>query len=421
MIEFPSTTAVNRILPKDKFIEHLDLSPNLKKNLISDIIHIRILNKFSKSVLNFREDVDEVDCPKASTRGEVSRSDGGVTEFKVKHSLKEQPPSEDWIVTQSTTARNDDDGTGVSNTLLLNKVSSGSVTLSARKQATSPQGEALKRPDIAILGSSSHDESIEKPITEVLLLQIELKKHDFDPKLIEVIAKQNSHKLVFLLRFDKYAKLAVYYKQLYIGQWKPYEELNLVLRGNSVNEVWLSFVEQIALEESGVIGVGCDRDDCPKASKVEDALKLPLEGKWSALADRKGDLTRENLGLSKKTLDYSNSFTPQSAKADSSATRPHPVAHLHAAILDGSPQVEPLVKNELDFRNYTEVISKSDLDHQLDLQNKRKGLQNEITKLDSAIRRERQPNRKFELHKKLMELEESLRALRLVYDKREKR
>ena len=60
------------------------------------------------------------------------------------------------------------------------------------------------------------------------------------------------------------------------------------------------------------------------------------------------------------------------------------------------------------------AISKSDLDHKLELQNKAKALEKEIAKLDTAIRREKQPNRKFELHKKLMELEESLRALRLV-------
>ena len=55
MIEFPSTTVVNRLLPKDKFIEHLDLTTNLKKKLISDIVHIKILNKFSRSVLGFRD------------------------------------------------------------------------------------------------------------------------------------------------------------------------------------------------------------------------------------------------------------------------------------------------------------------------------------------------------------------------------
>ena len=279
MIEFPSTTVVNRLLPKDKFIEHLDLSPNLKKKLVSDIIHIRVLNKFSKSVLNFREELDEVECSKSlHLRGGVRRmSDGRVTEFVVNHNSLEQTSSQ---------AENEFD-----NTLSLNRVSSGSVTPQSAKADSSPQVEPL-----------------EKTITEVLLLQIELKKHDFDSKLIEAIAKQNSHKLVFLLRFEKYAKLAVYYKQLYIGKWKPFEELSLVLKGNSVNEVWLSFVEQIALDESN-------------------------------------------------------------------------------------------------------AISKSDLDHKLELQNKAKALEKEIAKLDTAIRKERQPNRKFELHKKLLQLEESLKAL----------
>ena len=58
------------------------------------------------------------------------------------------------------------------------------------------------------------------------------------------------------------------------------------------------------------------------------------------------------------------------------------------------------------------VLNKSDLDHKLDLQNKAKALQKEIAKLDAAIRKERQPNRKFELHKKLMELEKSLNKLK---------
>ena len=104
-----------------------------------------------------------------------------------------------------------------------------------------------ERSDVAI--QNCKVEAIEKPIKEVLLLQIELKKHDFDSKLIETIAKQNSHKLVFLLRYQQYAKLAIYYKQLYIGEWKPFEEVSLTLNGNNMNEVWLSFVEQIALDK----------------------------------------------------------------------------------------------------------------------------------------------------------------------------
>ena len=145
MLEFPSTTAVNMILPKDKFVEHLDLTPNLKKKLISDVVHIKILNKFSKSLLNFREEVDEVECSKSPHQ----------------------------------------------------------------------------------LPTTNHAEASASAITEVLLLQIDLKKPDFDSKLVEAIARQNPHKLVFLLRYLQYAKLAVFYKKLYIGSWKPFEEVSL--------------------------------------------------------------------------------------------------------------------------------------------------------------------------------------------------
>ena len=87
---------------------------------------------------------------------DCQRQDGVVTESVVNQTSLEQPSSqEDCIATQSSTARNDDDGTGGSNTLSLNLDNSSSVTLSTCKQVTSPQGEALGRSDTAILGSSS--------------------------------------------------------------------------------------------------------------------------------------------------------------------------------------------------------------------------------------------------------------------------
>lgn len=157
MIEFPSTTAVDRILPKDKFIEHLDLTASLKKKLTTDVEHFRIINKFADSTLNFNA------LPVADEE-EVSESD---------------------------------------------------------------------RPNTLV--------------KEILLLQINLKKPDFDHKLIESIAKQNPHALVFLLRCEKYARLAVYYQRFYICKWQNFEDISLELRGKSVSELWRSFVSQIAL------------------------------------------------------------------------------------------------------------------------------------------------------------------------------
>ena len=196
MIEFPSTTVVNRILPKDKFVEHLDLTPNLKKKLISDIVHIKILNKFSKSVLGFRDFEDPFTTRLPSWRSRAL-------------------PTSCWSSSPSSVTSPNSEALGAG--------------LNGTKMLPHEGGEA---------GEQSETEgvlSLEEKITEVLLLQIDLKKPDFDSKLIEAIARQNPHKLVFLLRYLQYAKLAVFYKKLYIGSWRPFEEVSLTLNGNNMN------------------------------------------------------------------------------------------------------------------------------------------------------------------------------------------
>lgn len=45
-------------------------------------------------------------------------------------------------------------------------------------------------------------------IKEILLLSIELKKQDYDQRIIEAIAKGNPHKLVFLMSYEDQKQLA---------------------------------------------------------------------------------------------------------------------------------------------------------------------------------------------------------------------
>ncbi|MBR4569467.1 MAG: DUF4391 domain-containing protein [Candidatus Riflebacteria bacterium] len=471
MIEFPSTTVVNRILPKDKFLEHLDLIPNLKKKLISDIVHIKILNKFSKSVLNFRDYEDQgvigvggdcsintgEDALKLSLEGENKREGDRIRSisssleqtqsqaesnnaplFKGRcHAVTEKFSNNQEKIILNTldcqaNARNDSDNC-CSNTLSLNLDNSSSVTLSACKQATSPQGEALGNTYHS--STTNHAEAlpsasaIEKPIKEVLLLQIELKKHDFDSKLIETIAKQNSHKLVFLLRYQQYAKLAVYYKQLYIGKWKPFEEVSLTLNGNNMNEVWLSFVEQIALEERREIRDERKEDclehrDSPSKNRFyvenNDVASCPKASPGGEVDCQRQDGVVSESVVNQTSLEQSSSQEvskmPPFVKGDSCDSN-RGIFNKNEEI-ETSDELKTSLSAKADISpykgEYSKVISKSDLDHKLELQNKAKALEKEIAKLDTAIRREKQPNRKFELHKKLMELEESLRALRLV-------
>lgn len=91
--------------------------------------------------------------------------------------------------------------------------------------------------------------SSDAEIKEIMLLSISLKKWEFDGKVIEAIARQNPHKLVFLLCFEEQQQLAVYYKKLYRTLWMKQDEVALKLQGDSLDEIWDSFLEQIALYE----------------------------------------------------------------------------------------------------------------------------------------------------------------------------
>lgn len=103
-------------------------------------------------------------------------------------------------------------------------------------------------------------------IKEIMLLSISLKNQEFDGKVIEAIARQNPHKLVFLLSFEDQQPLAVYHNKLYRTLWMAHDEIELKLQGYSLDEIWDSFVEQIALYE--------ERAEQTEDLSIEDRLAI---------------------------------------------------------------------------------------------------------------------------------------------------
>ena len=84
-------------------------------------------------------------------------------------------------------------------------------------------------------------------IEVIYMMQLTLKKPDYDPKMLEAIARQNPNRLVFLLTYEDQAQLVLYEKKLYCGGWIDAEALHLDARGTSLQEIWDGFVTQIAL------------------------------------------------------------------------------------------------------------------------------------------------------------------------------
>lgn len=113
-------------------------------------------------------------------------------------------------------------------------------------------------------------------IPEILMLSIDLKKQEMDDRIVENIARQNAHKLLFLLKFQEQGQLALYYHKLYKTSWMPLEELKLDAQGLNLDSIWEGFIEQIALQVEAV--PADDRLSVDeKLLKQEKILKLQKE------------------------------------------------------------------------------------------------------------------------------------------------
>lgn len=103
-------------------------------------------------------------------------------------------------------------------------------------------------------------------IKEILLLSISLKKQEFDAKIVEAIARQNPHKLVFHLTYEDSSQLALYHSKLYRTAWMPSTELALTAKGYSLDQIWDGLIEQIALYE--------ERAEASAGRSIDERLAL---------------------------------------------------------------------------------------------------------------------------------------------------
>ena len=112
-----------------------------------------------------------------------------------------------------------------------------------------------------------------KETIEILILTMDLKKQEFDGRIVENIARQNPHQIVFMLRYEDKAQLAVYYAKLYTTKWKPQDEITLMAKGITLDDVWHGFLEQIALRD-GVAVHGVDDNIDAKLQRQDSIMRL---------------------------------------------------------------------------------------------------------------------------------------------------
>lgn len=82
-------------------------------------------------------------------------------------------------------------------------------------------------------------------VSSIFVLQISLKKKDFDEKSITLISKLIEQKMIFVLEFESKAKLAVYYGKLFQTDWQDINEISIDIQGLNLDSAYQNMIIQI--------------------------------------------------------------------------------------------------------------------------------------------------------------------------------
>ena len=79
-------------------------------------------------------------------------------------------------------------------------------------------------------------------VKEFYVLNVQLKRKDYNPKTIELLTKLIPQKLVFALLFEDKVQFAVYHTELVKSEWQNAEDAILQVQGLNVDAVWENIV-----------------------------------------------------------------------------------------------------------------------------------------------------------------------------------
>ena len=105
----------------------------------------------------------------------------------------------------------------------------------------------ISRIDISAMVSSKTVPALleGEEVKEIYLLNIQLKRKEYDAKNIVMLSKLISQKMVFALEYEEEVQFAIYHTKLISAAWTPVEEARLPLSGLNLDSVWDNIVKQI--------------------------------------------------------------------------------------------------------------------------------------------------------------------------------
>ena len=82
-------------------------------------------------------------------------------------------------------------------------------------------------------------------IETIYVVDVALKRPNYDPKNIQMLSKLIPQKMLFALHFEDEIQLAIYHTKLICGSWVPADAYELELLGTTTDLVWENLVKAI--------------------------------------------------------------------------------------------------------------------------------------------------------------------------------
>lgn len=114
-----------------------------------------------------------------------------------------------------------------------------------------------------------------KEVKAIFVIEVELKRKDFDHKNIDLIARLIPQRIVFALRFEDKVMLAVYHDKLFTAQCQTVESATLPLAGLTLDAVWeniVSTIGQFSVAAENTISEQIAEDD--SRAKIERQIAV---------------------------------------------------------------------------------------------------------------------------------------------------
>lgn len=139
----------------------------------------------------------------------------------------------------------------LSNTTEIKKAISKKLIYEKFKNKLTPNQKSKFDAEISkiTLINEISERSIQIPKTDavasIFVIKVELKTKDYSESSIVLISKLIEQKLLIALKYEDQYQLCINETKLFKNQWSDEEDINLVISGTNLEEVWENLVAQV--------------------------------------------------------------------------------------------------------------------------------------------------------------------------------